>query len=140
MNSSLLRKVLLLSVVIPVLGLLVVNSPLSVGQEKAAEKKKEKAKGRLPAYYADVVSDEQKEKIYTIQEKYAKQLKDLNEQLLAVTKKQNDEIEAVLTAEQKEQIDKARAEASAKKKKKAADKKAAEEAPKPAAAATDKPK
>ena len=133
MNSSLLRKVLLLSVVVPVLGLVVVNIPLSVGQDKAAEKKK--AKGRLPAYYTDVVSEEQKEKIYGIQEKYAKQLKDLNEQLLALTKKQNDEIESILTAEQKEQIDKARAEASAKKKKKAADKKAAGNAAAPAAGA-----
>jgi hypothetical protein len=133
MNSSLLRKVLLLSVVVSALGIVVVNSPLSVGQEKAAEKKK--SKGTLPAYYADVVSEEQRAKIYAIQEKYAKEIKDLNEQLAAVSKKRNDEIEALLTDEQKAKIDKAREEAVAKKKRKAADKKAAEEAaaPKPAA-------
>jgi hypothetical protein len=138
MSLSLWKKVLLLSVVASALGLLVAGSPLSIGQEKkAAEKKTEKAKGRLPAYYADVVSEEQKERIYGVQEKYAKELKALNEQLLAVTKKQNDEIEAVLTAEQKAQIDKARDAAIAKKKKKAADKKAAEAAP---AATTSAPR
>jgi hypothetical protein len=139
MTSSLLKKVLLLSVVVPVLGLIVVNSPLSVGQEKAAEKKK--AKGKLPAYYADVVSDEQKEKIYAVQAKYAKEISDLNQQLAAVAKKQNEEIEALLTDEQKEKIDKARADAVAKKKRKAAEKKAAEEAaaPKPATTAPPKP-
>jgi len=124
MSSSLWRKVALLSVVASCLGVLAVNGPLSIGQEKkAAEKKTEKAKGRLPAYYADVVTEDQKTKIYAVQEKYAKQLKDLNDQLAALTKKQNDEIEAVLTAEQKSKIETARADAAAKKKKKASDKK-----------------
>jgi hypothetical protein len=100
-----------------------------VGQDRAAgEKKVQKGTRRLPAYYADVVSEEQRKQIYDIQAKYAKQLQDLNEQLLALTKKQNDEIEAVLTAEQKEKVAAAQAAASAKKKKKAADKKAADTA------------
>ncbi|MCI0358680.1 MAG: hypothetical protein L0211_09375 [Planctomycetaceae bacterium] len=124
MSDSLLKKVLVCAVVLPVLGLLVANSPLSIGQEKA--KKAEKTKGRLPAYYADVVSAEQKEKIYAIQAKYDDQIKELNEQLAAVAKKLNDEIEAVLTAEQKAKIDAARQEAVAKKKKKSDDKKKAE--------------
>ena len=128
MNLSLWKKVLLLAVVATSLGLLVAGSP-SIGQEtKAGAKKSEKRKGQLPANYADVVSDEQRDKIYGIQEKYAKDLKALNEQLLVLTKKQNDEIEAVLTAEQKEKIDLARANTAAKKKKRAADKKASEAA------------
>ncbi len=129
MNLSLWKKVLLLSVVASALGLIVFGSPPSIGQEKkSAEKKTEKPKGRLPAYYSDVVSDEQKERIYGIQEKYSKELKALNEELLALTKKQNDEIEAVLTAEQKVKVDAARDAAIAKKKKKAADKKTSEAA------------
>lgn len=128
-----------MAVVASSLGLVVAGSP-SIGQEKQAGTKKtekaEKAKRRLPSYYADVVSEEQREKIYNIQEKYAKELKALNEQLLAVTKKQNDEIEAVLTAEQKEKIDLARANTAAKKKKKAADKQAAESAKTGGAATT----
>jgi hypothetical protein len=117
--------------VAPVLGLLVFSGPLSIGQDKAkkantTEKAEKARKGTLPAYFADVVSEEQRQKIYSIQAKYADQLKELNEQLEAVRKKQNDDIDAVLTAEQKAKIDAARAEAAAKKKKKADDKKKAE--------------
>ena len=127
MFDSLVRKVAVIALVVPVFGLLVASTPLSIGQDKAKKTEKtEKAKGRLPAYFADVVSDEQKSKIYAIQEKYAGQIKDLNEQLAAVAKKQNDEIDAVLTAEQKEKIDAARAESVAKKKKKSDDKKKTE--------------
>jgi hypothetical protein len=130
MSGSLMKKVLVCAVVLPVLGLLVANNPLSVGQDKAkkAEKteKTDKPKGKLPPYYADVVSETQRDKIYAIQAKYADQIKELNEQLAAVEKKQNDEIVAVLTAEQKAKIDAAREEAAAKKKKKSDDKKKAE--------------
>ncbi len=93
----------------------------SIGQEKKADPKakagaKDKAKGRLPAYYKDVVSDEQKEKIYAIQAKYEKQIADLQSQLETVRAQQNGEIEALLTPEQKEKVAKERAEADSKKK------------------------
>jgi len=128
MNDSLWKKVLICAVTVPVLGMLVVNSPPSIGQDKAkkAESTEKATKGRLPAYFADVVSADQKEKIYAIQAKYADQIKELNEQLEALDKKQDDEINAVLTAEQKAKVDAARAEAATKKKKKADDKKKAE--------------
>jgi len=130
MFDSLWRKVVICAVVVPVLGLLAFSGPLSIGQDKAKKanttEDAAKPKGRLPAYFADVVSGEQKEKIYAIQAKYADQIKQLDEQLAAVAKKQNDEIDAVLSAEQKAKIDAARAEAVAKKKKKSDDKKKAE--------------
>ena len=94
----------------------------SIGQDakkadpKAKAGAKEKPKGRLPAYYKDVVTDEQRDKIYAIQAKYEKQLSDLQSQLDAVKAKQNDEIEGLLSAEQKEKLAKAKAEADAKKK------------------------
>lgn len=94
----------------------------SIGQEakkadpKAKAGAKEKPKGRLPAYYKDVVTDEQKDQIYVIQAKYEKQLDDLQSQLDAVKAKQNGEIEALLSAEQKEKLAKVKAEADAKKK------------------------
>jgi Spy/CpxP family protein refolding chaperone len=94
----------------------------SIGQEakkadpKAKAGAKEKPKGRLPAYYKDVVTDEQRDQIYAIQAKYAKQLDDLQSQLDAVKAKQNDEIEGLLSAEQKEKLAKVKAEADAKKK------------------------
>ena len=94
----------------------------SIGQEakkadpKAKAGAKEKPKGRLPAYYKDVVTDEQRDQIYVIQAKYVKQLEDLQSQLDAVKAKQNDEIEALLSAEQKDKLAKVKAEADAKKK------------------------
>lgn len=94
----------------------------SIGQEakkadlKAKAGAKEKPKGRLPAYYKDVVTDEQKDQIYVIQAKYEKQLDDLQSQLDAVKAKQNGEIEALLSAEQKVKLAKVKAEADAKKK------------------------
>lgn len=94
----------------------------SIGQEtkkadpKAKAGAKEKPKGRLPAYYRDVVTDEQRDQIYAIQAKYEKQIGDLQSQLDAVRAKQNSEFEALLSAEQKEKLAKAKAEADAKKK------------------------
>ncbi len=132
MNGSLVKKVLLVGVVLSVAGLLLSSSPLSIGQEKKAEKsseskpEKKAAKGKLPTYYADVVSGEQREKIYAIQAKYDDQVKQLNAQLAALAKKINDEIEGVLTAEQLEKVKAAREASVAAKKKKAADKKAKE--------------
>jgi hypothetical protein len=94
----------------------------SIGQDaKKADSKakagaKEKAKGRLPAYYKDVVTEEQRDQIYAIQAKYVKQLEDLQGQIDAVKAKQNDEIEGLLSAEQKEKLAKVKIEADAKKK------------------------
>lgn len=92
----------------------------SIGQEakkseKAKPTAKQKAKGRLPAYYKDVVTDQQRDQIYTIQAKYEKQLADLRAQIETVQSKQNEEIEALLSAEQKEKLAKVREEADAKK-------------------------
>jgi hypothetical protein len=94
----------------------------SIGQEtkkadpKAKAGAKEKPKGRLPAYYKDVVTDEQKDQIYAIQAKYDKQIDDLQSQLDAVKAKQNEEIEKLLSAEQLEKLAKVKEEAEAKKK------------------------
>jgi hypothetical protein len=109
------------------LGLAIVAWSPSVGQEGKAEKpkaaKKEKeAKGRLPAYYGEVVSEEQRAKIYEIQKKYAQQIENLQAQLEALRVKQNEEIEAVLTKEQLDKVNALREAAGAKKKKKAEEK------------------
>jgi Spy/CpxP family protein refolding chaperone len=94
----------------------------SIGQDakkadpKAKAGAKEKPKGRLPAYYKDVVTDEQRDQIYAIQAKYSKQLDDLQSQIDAAKAKQNDEIEGLLSAEQKDKLAKVKAEADAKKK------------------------
>ena len=97
-------------------------SPLT-GQEKKAESpkaaKKEKAvKGVLPPYFKDVVSEEQRGKIYEIQAKFRPQLEDLQAQLDALRKKQAEEIDAVLSKEQLDKVAAQRDAAAATKKKK----------------------
>lgn len=140
MNNAMWKKLLLAAVGVVTVGLIIGNGALSIGQEAKAKK----AKGRLPAYFADIVTDEQRTAIYKIQEGYKKQIDDLEAQLAAAREKEMAEIEAVLDAEQKEKLKKAREEATAKKKKKSSDAaaetrpaetKPAEAAPKPKKAA-----
>ncbi|MEX2175452.1 MAG: hypothetical protein WD872_13905 [Pirellulaceae bacterium] len=126
MSASLWKKVSVFALALPIAMVALVGGPLTIGQEKADQT--EKSVRRLPAYYSDVVSQEQRKQIYAIQEKYAKELKTLNEQMLALAQKQTNEVEAVLSAEQKEQVEKARTASASRKKKKAADKKAAKTA------------
>ena len=93
-----------------------------------------KAKGRLPAYYAAVVNDQQRLAIYSIQAKYDQQLAALNEQLQALEKRRDAEIESVLSPEQKLMLKKAQEEAAVKRKKSTGDSVAAEEPAKSAPA------
>jgi hypothetical protein len=114
--------------------LIVVALALIAGQvgngrsELAGQEKEFVFKGRLPAYYADIVTDQQKAMIYTIQAKYQAKIAALNEELEAVAKQQSKEIEDVLTPEQKKMLKSAQEAGAAKRKKSAEDKKAAEAA------------
>ena len=101
------------------------------------DKKPSKPRGRLPAYYRQVVDDGQRTKIYALQAKYRKdsaqitaEVRGLSKKLAEVRKKlaqlkaaESKEVEAVLTAEQKKKVDALRAEAAAKRKKKQDEKK-----------------
>lgn len=135
MNVSLGKKVVTALVLVAASGLMIGLAP-SIGQE--AKKADKKLKGRLPAYYADIVTEDQKTKIYSIQAKHAEKIAELTASLAAANKTLNDEIEGVLTAEQKAKLKAAQDEAAAKKKKSATDKKAADDAKKTGAAAETK--
>lgn len=63
-----------------------------------------KLKGRLPAYFAKVVSDKQRDTIYEIQAKYNSQIARLKEQLDELTVKRDTEVEQVLTEEQRAEV------------------------------------
>ncbi|NOX53516.1 MAG: hypothetical protein GXP27_03590 [Planctomycetes bacterium] len=80
------------------------------GQKASAEKSKtarKKPRRRLPMYYGQIgLSRDQREKIYEIQAKYGSQIEELMKQLAALRQKQKEEIEAVLTDEQKERLTK----------------------------------
>lgn len=91
-------------------GLITVGAPPVDGQES-------KFKGRLPAHYGDIVTEAQRQQIYEIQGKYAKQIDALEEQLEALKDKQEAEIAKVLNAEQKTKLKKAQEDAATKRKK-----------------------
>lgn len=97
---------------------LALNYPLlgKEGQPSGTAKPK-KPCGQLPAYYAKVVTPEQREQIIKIQEEYQPRIEALEAQLRALINERNEKIEAVLTPEQKKQIEEAKAAAKAKKKK-----------------------
>lgn len=96
-------------------GLLLAGSFPVDGQEA-------KFKGRLPPYYGDIVTDEQRQQIYDIQGKYAKQKEALKAQLEALDEKEDAEVAKVLSAEQKAKLKKAQEDGSAKRKQTAAKK------------------
>jgi hypothetical protein len=78
-------------------------------------------KGRLPAGYAKIVDETQRQKIYGIQAKYASKIDDLQKQLQDLTAKRDSEIRGVLTADQQKKLDEATGDTSkAKSMKKAA--------------------
>lgn len=70
-----------------------------------------KFRGRLPAYFSAVVDREQREKIYEIQEEYHKQIMSLKAEIDALAKERSEREDAVLTAEQLEQVKQKRAAA-----------------------------
>jgi hypothetical protein len=107
---------------------------LALAQTKPAAKAKAvaaaqaKPKGRLPAYYKDIVDEKQKEAIYSIQADYKGKIDALEEQIEKLTTDRDAAVENVLTAVQKDKLKKAK-QAGATKKKKAEDKPAEEGAP-----------
>ena len=84
--------------------------------EKPVKTKKAKRRGgdRLPQFFKGVVTDEQKEKVYAIQDEYAPKLKALNDQLKTLTEERNAKIDDLLTPDQKATVQAKRAEAAAK--------------------------
>jgi Spy/CpxP family protein refolding chaperone len=87
---------------------LVCCASLTWSQDSAKEKKAaaksddKKPTNRLPANYGKLgLTDAQKDKVYAIQDKYEKQVDELEAQLKAIKAKRESEVEAVLSAEQK---------------------------------------
>jgi Spy/CpxP family protein refolding chaperone len=111
-----MKKTLLgsLCAVVLLAGLMVVGSPLA--QEKPGEaeppaRPRAQARGRLPNYYRQVVTPDQREKIYAVQAKYVEQIEALEKQILDLEAKRDTEVEALLSPEQKEKVKALREEA-----------------------------
>ncbi|MDA7950727.1 MAG: hypothetical protein MPJ24_04485 [Pirellulaceae bacterium] len=63
-------------------------------------------RGRLPHYYNRLVTNEQRQNIYTIQRRYFQELSTLEAEIASLKKEREDEIEAVLTDEQRRLLQK----------------------------------
>ncbi|MBX3413675.1 MAG: hypothetical protein KF708_13375 [Pirellulales bacterium] len=95
------------------LGLVVIGGDLLSAQEKAGVAKPKLPRGRLPAYYSQVVSPDQKEKIYEVQKSYAPRIKELRAQLATLQTERDAKCRALLTSEQRKKVDELVAEAKA---------------------------
>lgn len=109
---------------------LLVGSAWAIAQDEEA-KPRRSPKGILPAYYGAVVAPDQRERIYAIQQNYAEQIQQLEDQLAALKAKRDKEVEAVLTPEQLAKVkalqDEAKARREAARKAREAQKAAAED-------------
>ena len=88
-----------------------VKQPAKVAEEKEDDKEPVK---RLPAHYKDVVTEDQKTKIYALQEDFNAKISVLAEQIKKLQADRAAAIEALLTAEQKKKIEDLKAAAKAK--------------------------
>ena len=82
-------------------------------KEKTQAKKvvRKPPRGRLPAYYGEVVDQKQRQQIYDIQKKYRDDINQLKADLQALLDKQRAEIAAVLSSEQAAKVATLREEA-----------------------------
>ncbi len=77
----------------------------TTNSERGAETAtRETVKGRLPRYFASLVDSEQRIDIYLIQAKYRQQITELKQELEKLETKQMQDIEGVLTADQRDKL------------------------------------
>ena len=127
------KNVSRMAVVMALLAGLCSMQVVSYGAPKA---KPAKPRGRVPANYGQLeLSEEQKNKIYDVQGKYKEQIDELNQKLRDLRAKELQEIQEVLTPDQKKKL--AEIEEAAKKERLAKAEKA--KAEKAAKKAEDKP-
>lgn len=86
------------------------------------------SRGRLPSYYAQVVTPQQKEQVYQAQAEYEQQIDALEAKIEALEKKRDEAVRALLTAEQRKQVDQLAAAAKARRDERKAKEKQAESA------------
>lgn len=116
MRSHRFRAVTLTAVVAVAVG----GSIYAWAQQPAAQSAQQEAqpaqptppRGRLPAYYGQVVNQQQREQIYAIQAKYSARIAELQKQLEELRAQRDAEIEKVLTPEQLKRIAELRARAA----------------------------
>jgi TolA-binding protein len=68
--------------------------------EGSAPKRRSEPRGRLPAYYGEVIDNQQREKIYDIQSRILSQITDLQQRIAQLEQQRDTEVSGVLTTEQ----------------------------------------
>ena len=97
------------------LGLSAEEAPAEKKAPPAAKAKEPKSPyHRLPPYYGQVVSPEQRKQIYAIQDEYGPKIDALRKQLEALISERDAKIAAVLTEEQRKELARLQEEARAK--------------------------
>jgi hypothetical protein len=121
-----LAAVMALALLVPAwIDRVVAQPEAKAAKAKQKEPKKAVVKGRLPAYFGPIVNEGQRQRIYQIQASYNPKIEALQTELDALVAQRDNEIRAVLSPEQREQLEARIADAQAKKAAKA-EKKAAE--------------
>lgn len=87
--------------------------PALLGAEETPDKPRANPRGRLPAYYAKVVTAQQKEQVYSIQAQFEPKINALEAQIAALERERDEAIRGLLTPEQRKQIDELAAAAAA---------------------------
>lgn len=107
----------------PSMTLMLNNAQAQEDQSKSIEKKiRKKPRGRVPNHYGKLgLSPKQKETIYGIQSKYRDQIEALEKQLADLERQEDEEVEAVLTDDQKKRLQEILAEVDARRKRKSSD-------------------
>ena len=97
-------------------------APGAAQEDKPAPRTPEKKiRGRLPAYYSRVVSQEQRTEIYSVQARFNEQMAELRKQLETLAAQRDKEVRGVLTPDQQRQVDEMVAAAKARRAGKTAD-------------------
>ncbi len=97
-----------------VVVVLVLGVTYGQGQAPDQVEQAKEFRGRLPAYFSSVVDDRQRQQIYAIQRHYFGQIEDLKAQLEALTDKRDAEVYAVLSLQQRAEVECLEAAAKAK--------------------------
>lgn len=80
------------------------DNPATNSERGATSVKGETIKGRLPRYFGSLVNSEQKIEIYLIQAKFRDQISKLKQELEKLESQQMQDIEAVLTTDQRQKL------------------------------------
>ncbi|UUO08295.1 hypothetical protein M4951_08235 [Blastopirellula sp. J2-11] len=86
------------------------DEPPVAAQPKMETKARSEPRGRLPNFYGQVVSEKQKEEIYSIQSEYEARLDELVRQIVVIKAERDAKIDQTLTPQQRKEIADLRAE------------------------------